>query len=159
MGIRGSEGKALFTIVLSIIALVVLAGCGVTNAQHGMLEGTVTIGPIWPVERPVNPPVPPQVFEVRKVMIYDEQGNKLRNEVDIHQIAQGPTGIYQVLLNPGIYTVDIKHNGMDRSGNVPKQVLIKSGEVVKVDINIDTGIRLEPGRVFQYPRLMVMNQI
>ena len=133
-----------FDFFMIILAMVLLAGCSGRGTQPGTLKGMVKIGPIFPVERPgFNPPVSPQVFESRKVMIYNQRSPKLVHEVDIHQIDQGAIGIYQTELNPGKYTVDIKHIGIDRSGDVPKTVEIKPGEVIMldIDIDIDTGIR------------------
>jgi len=105
--------------------------------QTGTLRGQVTIGPIWPVERPGdNFPIPPEVYEARKVMVYDRHGSKLIKKVDL-----GHDGSYTVELNPGTYMIDINRLGIDSSSDVPREVEIRSGEVVEVDIDIDTGIR------------------
>ncbi|MBI4334371.1 MAG: hypothetical protein HY673_24215 [Chloroflexi bacterium] len=112
-----------------------------TPAPTGVIEGTVTIGPISPVERPgVTPIVPPQVFEARKVVITSERGDKVAT-VDIAQVDQSSTGRYSVRLAPGDYTIDINRAGIDRAREVPRKVAVRSGETVRVDINIDTGIR------------------
>lgn len=134
----------LSPLVLLTLALLVtlVTACSTENSQTGTLEGKVTIGPIFPVERPgENPPVPPEVFESRKIMVYDENGKRLIKEVDIKQIGQTNEGYYSVELTQGTYLVDIKQQGIDRSGNVPKVVKIVAGKTVTVDIDIDTGIR------------------
>lgn len=129
-----------------ILLAVVLSGlllpaCG-EPTETGILEGTVKIGPIWPVERPgENPPVPSEVFASRKIMVYNRSSTKLVEQVDIIQIDQRQEGHYRVELQPGIYTVDTNHLGIDHSADVPKQIEIKSGQTVRVDIDIDTGIR------------------
>ena len=125
-------------ILLSIVILgLFLAGCATAAAETGTLEGNVTIGPLQPVERPgVKPPVPCEVYEARKIMVYDKSGKKLLEQVDIDC-----QGHYQVDLKPAIYTVDINRLGIDRSSEVPVQVEIKSGETITLDIDIDTGIR------------------
>ncbi|MEE9583710.1 MAG: hypothetical protein V3W01_03515 [Dehalococcoidales bacterium] len=41
----------------------------------------------------------------------------------------------------GTYTVDINYSGIDSSPDVPKKIEIKPGETVRVEIDIDTGIR------------------
>lgn len=105
--------------------------------NSGILQGLVTIGPITPVEKlGENSPVPPEVYETRKVMVYDRYGSNLVAQVDINS-----QGRYLAKLEPGIYTVDINHIGIDFSKNLPKQVEIKSGVTMRLDINIDTGIR------------------
>ena len=103
----------------------------------GTLRGNVTIGSITPVERPgENPTVPPEVYEARKIMVYDKNRDKLISQVDIDS-----NGYYEVGLKAGIYTVDINQIGMDRSSDVPKQIKIGAGKTIELNIDIDTGIR------------------
>ena len=105
--------------------------------NSGILQGIVTIGPITPVEKPgERPPVPPEVYEARKIVVYDKSGKTLIRQVDIDS-----DGRYVTHLNPGIYTIDINHIGVDSSNDVPKQVEIQLGITTRVDIDIDTGIR------------------
>ena len=103
----------------------------------GILQGLVTIGPITPVERPgEKPPIPPEVYEARKIMVYDKSGRNMIQLIDIDS-----AGRYVAHLKPGTYTVDINHIGMDSSDDIPKQVEIQSGITIRLDIDIDTGIR------------------
>jgi hypothetical protein len=57
------------------------------------------------------------------------------------QINQSSSASFSVQLTPGQYVVDITHGGIDRSGEVPKKIEIKSGQTMIIDITIDTGIR------------------
>jgi len=134
--------KNIFIVVSIAVILFMTVSCTETVAQPGTLEGTVSIGPIWPVERPgENPPVSPEVFAARKIMVYDEQGKKLMETVDITQIGQSAEGRYSIQLKPGDYVVDINKAGIDHSAEVPRMVEIKTGQTVTLDISIDTGIR------------------
>jgi hypothetical protein len=120
----------------------IMLSCTGDLPQTGTLEGTVTIGPIWPVERPgENLLVPAEVFEARRIMIYDGSGKSLVEQVDILQIDQSQVGHYSVQLRAGSYVIDINNIGMDRSAEVPQEVKIKTGQTIKLDIDIDTGIR------------------
>ena len=74
-------------------------------------------------------------------MIYNKIGTKLLMQVDIECNAEENYTRYRAELEPGIYTVDINHIGVDYSDDVPKQVEIQSGITYKLDIKIDTGIR------------------
>ncbi len=133
--------KNLILLVLLVFG-VLLGGCVGRSTELGTLEGTVKIGPIWPAERPgENRLVPPEVFAARKVVVYDKAGNKVIREAEINQIDEGQAGYYQVELSPGVYTVDINHLGIDHSHDVPRLVEVVSGAIVKLDIDIDTGIR------------------
>jgi hypothetical protein len=55
-------------------------------------------------------------------------------------IADPKTG-YVVSLKPGTYVIDIQHQGIGGSRELPATVTIHSGETVRLDISIDTGIR------------------
>jgi hypothetical protein len=103
----------------------------------GVVEGKVTIGPLQPVEKPgETPTVPPEVYQARKIMVYDRNRQTLVKQVDING-----QGYYRVELVPGIYVIDINYVGIDRSPDVPKQVEVKAGQTTTLDIEIDTGIR------------------
>lgn len=108
-----------------------------TEENSGIIQGLVSIGPITPVEKPgEKPPVPPEVYEARKIMVYDKSGKNLIKQIDIDG-----EGRYVANLKPGIYIIDINHIGIDSSDDVPKQVEIQSGITIRLDIDIDTGIR------------------
>ncbi len=50
-------------------------------------------------------------------------------------------GTYRVALAPGTYVVDIAPTGRDRARGLPATVAIASGQTVRLDIDIDTGMR------------------
>ncbi len=120
-----------------VISAILFVACYGGTAQTGILQGKVKIGPIWPVERSGDKRVvPPQVYEARKVMVYNRNRTKLVKEVGL-----GQDGYYRVELNTGVYVVDINYVGIDRSSDVPKEIEIGPGETAEVNIDIDTGIR------------------
>lgn len=127
--------KIMVMAVLVAMGLLI-GGCTSETTPTGVLEGTVTIGPIWPVQPPTPPPTPCAVYQARKIMVYNSDRTELVKQVDIDC-----QGFYRVELKAGIYTVDINRIGIDRSREVPKQIEIKPGFTVKLDIDIDTGIR------------------
>jgi heat shock protein HslJ len=108
------------------------------DTNSGILQGIVTIGPITPVERSGEiTQIPPEVYESRKIMVYDKSGKELIQQVDI----DSGSGWYVAHLKPGTYTIDINRIGMDSSDNAPQQVEIQLGITTRLDIDIDTGIR------------------
>jgi hypothetical protein len=138
------KNRILVIISLTILlaSIYIVSGCQNEQVVPGTLEGTVSIGPIWPVERPgEKQPVSPQVFETRKVVISNESKSKVIKEVDLIQIGQSARASYSIQLKPGKYIVDINRGGIDNSSEVPKKIEIQSGQIVIVDIDIDTGIR------------------
>ena len=133
--------KRIILLITMIVLGVFVIGCSGT-AEKGLLQGNVFIGPISPVEQPgQDTTLRPDVYDARKIMIYNESGNKLLLQVDIECNVEENLTRYRVELEPGIYTVDINRIGVDYSDEVPKQVEIKSGLTFKLDIDIDTGIR------------------
>jgi len=105
--------------------------------NRGILQGKVTIGPISPVEKPGKTTVVPcEVYQARKIMVYDGTGGDLVAEVEIDC-----EGKYLLRLKPGTYTVDINRIGIDSSSEVPVKIEITAGLTYRLDIDIDTGIR------------------
>ena len=135
-------------ILLVLLAIGLLAGsaaglsCCPGGPENVLLQGAVTIGPISPVEKEGEcPPVPAEVFQERKLIIYDESGENLVREVYFTQIGNGATGYYTAQIGPGTYVVDINHLGVDTAANLPVKITVTGDETVTIDVDIDTGIR------------------
>lgn len=133
-----NEMKKRWIILLAfIITCVPVISCSSSTSEPGILHGEVKIGPLVPVEQEgVTYEVPCEVYDLRKIMIYKENGSDLVKEVDIDC-----DGRYRVELSPGTYIVDINHIGIDTSSDVPSKVEIISQQTTRLDIDIDTGIR------------------
>lgn len=110
-------------------------GGGTGSPLPGYLAGRVRLGPFCPVEaKDVPCPVPSGAYASREIWV--SRGGEI--------VARAPldaSGHFRIPLAPGPYTVDINRAGMDASGDVPKEVQIRSGETRQLDIAIDTGIR------------------
>ncbi|HEX3581299.1 MAG TPA: hypothetical protein VH087_06030 [Thermoanaerobaculia bacterium] len=128
-------------------ALLMLLACGgknnssptdpATEGPRGTLSGAVTIGPNCPVETTAGPcPPPPGAYALRKVLVESEDGSKVLFTADIDE-----HGFYRIDLVPGVYTIDLKKNGADRSADVPAKVTITQSVATVLNINIDTGLR------------------
>jgi len=132
---------------LLLLGALVAASLSVSSCLPGMSEdalliGAVTIGPITPVQKAGEcPAVPPEVFNARKLMIYDESGEHLVRDVYFTQIGETANGYYAATIGAGTYTVDINHYGIDRAANFPMTITVSKDETVTIDVDIDTGIR------------------
>ncbi len=115
--------------------LFVFIGC--TSVKDGRLEGTVTIGPLSPVERigVPTPTPPPEVFTSRGIKIFDSL-SILVNEVHFN-----PDGTYSIELTSGKYRVELLNTGIEHAAEVPATVQIYSNQTTELNISIDTGIR------------------
>ena len=130
-------------LIICILAVSLLAvSCLPGMREDALLIGAVTIGPITPVQKPGEcPPVPPEVFAARKLIIYDESGKHMVRDVYFTQIDGGATGYFAATIGAGTYTIDINHLGMDRAANFPMKLTVSKDETVTIDVDIDTGIR------------------
>jgi len=124
--------KQLFLTML----LIFIISCSNTTVGNGYLEGKVSIGPLCPVER--DPPDPScmltkETYDAWPLYVFDD-GNKLA------KIEPDAEGYFRVELPPGNYVVDLDKETRFRGG-LPVEIVIKSDEIVKLEISLDTGIR------------------
>jgi beta propeller repeat protein len=126
----------LYLVVLCLVSILVtpaLIGCdGNASAEVGVLEGKVSIGPRLPEK--VGQPYPAEVYQPRKVMVYDADHNKLIRQIDLDE-----NGYYSVELPFGTYTIDINYFENDTSDSVPRKLKIESGIHIMFDISFDMG--------------------
>jgi hypothetical protein len=125
------------TLTIMIVAGTLFAA-GCAKDDTGTLAGQVTIGPLVPVLQEGEPqPTPrPEDFAAREIVVLNNSGMS-----EIARVSIDAEGSYSILLLPGVYTIDINHAGTDRAEGLPKQVTITKGEVTRVDVDIDTGMR------------------
>jgi hypothetical protein len=140
--------KLLF--LLAVLLLIVPAGCGPKGT--GTLAGTVTIGPLVPVESSDNvtqdilksdnmtgaslDDIRCAALKARSIVVFSESGRRYVQDASI-----GCDGHYAIELPAGTYTVDINHAGMDYAAGLPTKVTITDNTTTTLDIDIDTGIR------------------
>ncbi len=132
----------LFPVILCLLYILItpaLIGCnGNASAEAGVLEGKVWIGPLegGPPEK-LGQPYPVDVYQPRKVMVYDSDHVELIEQVDLDEY-----GYYSVELPPGDYTFDINYVESDRSNAAPRKLKVEAGEHYMFDIDFNTGADL-----------------
>jgi len=111
-----------------------------TNPTIGMggIDGKVWIGPL-PGGAPekLGLPYPPEIYQPRKIMVYDADHVKLIKQVDITE-----KGYYSVELPAGKYTVDINYVGTDWSNEAPRKLTVQPGIHINADIFINITAEL-----------------
>jgi hypothetical protein len=133
------DRRANLTLVASALALLlVLSSCSNGASEFGILEGHVSIGPLVPVLREgEQPPTPSaEVYAARQIVVYEMDG-----KTEVTRLQIDGTGNFHAELPVGDYVVDINRAGMDSAANLPVAVEIVAGSPVRLDIDIDTGIR------------------
>lgn len=107
------------------------------DAQESGVTGSVSLGPVCPVEVEGQPcTASPEAYAARSVVLLDAGG---ASEIAITRIQAD--GTYRMVAPPGNYILDIVRTGIDRSRELPKKITIAEGEMLTVDFSIDTGIR------------------
>jgi hypothetical protein len=121
--------------------LLTLTGCDKqANPENGYLEGTVSIGPLCPVE--TDPPAPgclptAETYKAYPVYVCTPDGSK-----KIALISPAMDGSFKTELAPGKYLVILDRVQIKIGGsNLPQEVTINSMETTVISIDIDTGIR------------------
>jgi len=130
----------IIILIVTIIAIVFVTFDGGlpagTGSTTGTLTGKVSIGPLCPVE-PCTVPHDRlvAVYAARPITISTPSGTVVTT------VTADPESGFTVALKPGTYVVAIPKQGIGGSPDLPATVIILSGETVRLDISIDTGIR------------------
>ena len=115
-----------------------LTACSFGPREYGILEGQVSIGPLQPaMQEGEQPPTPaPEVYAAREIVVYQKNGTTefTRLEIGLDRHISGGAAC-------GRYVVDINRIGIDSADNLPLEITISANSTVRLDINIDTGIR------------------
>jgi len=127
------------TVWLCGAALVILlvGACSVSPQEIGTLEGhaSMTMAPVLREGLPEPTPAP-EAWAVRQIVVLQQDGRK-----EVARVQIGPQGNYQVQLPAGTYLLDINHVGMDQGIDLPQTVEIYGGQVTRLSVKIDTGVR------------------
>ena len=136
--------KLAITEILSALFLsgiILTAGCeSKRSLSQGFLQGTISIGPICPVETiPPDPACQPtaETYKAYPVSVYTPDGKN-----KITQLNPSLDGSFKSELPPGRYLIVLeKKSGNVGGSNLPVEVTITSNDNTFLSINIDTGIR------------------
>jgi hypothetical protein len=143
-------GKNILKLVIGILFFIGLSlspGCDMdhflsdgTGTGFGILTGTITIGPLCPVETvPPDPACLPtaETFKAYPVGIWTADG-----KTKVITISPDLKGSYSQQLPTGFYLINRETTQTGVGGsNLPSTVGIAAGYTTILNINIDTGIR------------------
>jgi hypothetical protein len=97
----------------------------------------MTIGPVCPVERIDRPcSATPAMYAAHPVTVYSADRTKI-----IATMTPDADGKFSTVLRAGIYLVDTDDQEVGAVRGVPVKITIRSGETVRLTIDVDTGIR------------------
>jgi hypothetical protein len=127
--------------ILFLMGIILTAGCEKEKSlSPGFLQGTISIGPICPVETiPPDPACQPtaETYKAYPVSVYTPDGKN-----KISQLNPSLDGSFKSELPPGQYLIVLEKKSASIGGtNLPVEVTITSNDNTFISINIDTGIR------------------
>lgn len=126
-----ARATALMAVVISLTALAAACGGGAT----GLLEGTVTLGPIAPVEQPGGGPNSRPYAAVIDI--------RTRDGSHVATVESGANGRFSVQLAAGGYRlVPRPPEEQPLPFATPLDVTVTEGRTTSVEIAYDSGIRL-----------------
>lgn len=102
----------------------------------GTITGTVSIGPICPVETIGSPCLPtPEMYAARHVIVT----NKVKKVVADTTLDKD--GNFKISLPSGMYRVEVKNDSAVGTTTPAQNVTVKTGQTLKLQFSVDTGIR------------------
>ena len=108
------------------------------SKNKGTLSGTMTIGPVCPVERVDAPCTPsPEMYAARKIFVYASDKKTL-----ITTMTPNSQGKFTASLVEGDYFIDMEKSRVGSIVGVPKMVTVAQDVTTFINISVDTGIRL-----------------
>ena len=128
---------AIFVVVVIISTLEQQAQPHIPTGPESFIVGTLTAGPVCPVEsRPISPPCTPRPVSGAVITVSTaDQGEWAR-------ATSGPDGHYAITLH-GYGTVTVTALPVRGLAHVPAPVTVTldPGQTARVDLQYDTGIR------------------
>ncbi len=126
-------------LVLAVLLSLTLAGCARGSSEGsdqrlGTIGGSVLLAPTCPVET-AESPCPPSPLAGVPVRVVDADGNVRASAVS------GDEGAFTIDVAPGSYLLTASIEEDPARSVKPVRVEVLAGEVVHVDVLVDSGIR------------------
>jgi hypothetical protein len=133
---RPSDMARRVTVFLLVVLLAAACARGgsASNEGNGTIRGSVLLGPTCPVER-ISSPCPPHVLADTRVEALDMNGD-LRASV-----VSDADGRFEMQLDPGEYVLTAVIEGDTARSAKGSSVRVRSGEVTRANVLVDSGIR------------------
>ncbi len=134
-GCASRAGAVIVAVALAVLVTTTAAACAGTGGRAGLLEGSVTLGPIDPVEQPgASPNVRPYAATID---IARPEGGIVAT------VLSGADGRFSVRLAEGSYRLFPRTpQGQPLPSASPVDVTVTADRTTTVTIAYDSGIRL-----------------
>ncbi|NND79302.1 MAG: hypothetical protein HKP42_11595 [Maribacter sp.] len=127
-------------LLAAAIVIIPISGCNQQDVilEQGLLTGTITIGPLCPVETfPPDPNCQPTeaTFKAWPIGVWTAD-----KQTKLGQLEPAMDGSYNFELSEGTYLIDLEIQHLFGT-TLPETIKIRPDETVILNIDIDTGIR------------------
>jgi len=124
---------------LIIRCVPLLLTASINAVPQGVLEGHLSI--VSPREVGASDDMPrqivaPETYAKYPLIILSQDGNK-----EVARLTADEDGNYRVALPPGAYVLDVQDRAAKRLRARPQPFTVVSNQSVRVDMNVNTGIR------------------
>jgi hypothetical protein len=125
-------------LALACLFLVPIGCLASDNAAPGFLEGHLRILPFREVELADGTPASATAEKYAEfpLIILSQDEKK-----EITRLTADANGNYRLALPPGNYVLDVQGRAPGHVRTKPQRFTVVSNETVRVDMNIDTGVR------------------
>ena len=126
-------------LIAGSLFLVLVGISSVWAAAHGFVEGHLKIISLKEVELAEENPSPEgtgENYTLYLLIVRTADGQK-----EVTQIVADPNGNYRLELPAGNYILDVARRTPTRLRATPQAFTVVSGKTVRVDMDIDTGVR------------------
>ena len=126
------QPSRIFSLLIPLL-LSLSFGCGLGEeaSGQGILEGIMVMGPVCPAIGPGMEEACQPVPVANQAIIVNGKTAATTDEA----------GKFVIALSPGTYIVDSEFSLSMFSKDLPATIKIESGEIVKLEIVVDTGVR------------------
>jgi len=133
-GLRGAWPRATTLAIVALVAAAMTMACAAADGPTGLLQGTVTLGPVSPVEQAGGPP---NTRPYAATIDVETPGGDV-----VATVASGEDGDFAVRLQAGSYRlVPRSPEGQPLPRAAPLDAAVVADGTTRVTIAYDTGIR------------------
>jgi hypothetical protein len=126
-----------FALALGIFLLAFSAS--LNAAEQGFLEGHLKIVFSMAAQASDDMPRPeiaPESYAEYPLVVLSQDGKK-----EVARLTADEDGNYRIALPPGAYILDVQDRAAKRLRATPQPFTVLSNQTVRVDMNVNTGIR------------------
>ena len=129
---------SLKNLLCACLALVLSGSASIQAAPSGFLEGHLKIVLSREVELADGTPAPATAENYADYpLIVLSQDRK----TEVTRVTADGNGNYRVALPPGDYVLEVQRRPRGRVRATPRPFTVVSGQAVRVDMDVDTGVR------------------